>query len=62
MLRAIAVPNHPDAEIHRDVVEFAHTQRIIYTDGKPHVEALDFWMGDSRARWEVDTLVVDVRI
>jgi hypothetical protein len=41
--------------------EFAHTQRIIYTDGSPHVEALDFWMGDSRARWEGDTLVVDVK-
>jgi hypothetical protein len=40
--------------------EFAHTQRIIYTDGSKHVEALDFWMGDSRGHWEGDTLVVDV--
>jgi hypothetical protein len=40
--------------------EFAHTQRIIYTDGSKHVEALDFWMGDSRGRWEGDALVVDV--
>lgn len=39
--------------------EFAHTQRIIYVDGSPHVEALDFWMGDSRGHWENDTLVVD---
>ena len=39
--------------------EFAHARRIIYTDGSPHVEALEFWMGDSRGKWEGDTLVVD---
>ena len=38
--------------------EFAHARRIIYTDGSPHVEALEFWMGDSRGKWEGDTLVV----
>jgi hypothetical protein len=38
--------------------EFAHARRMIYTDGSPHVEALEFWMGDSRGKWEGDTLVV----
>ncbi len=39
--------------------EFAHTVRIIYTDGSSHPLPNDFWMGDSRGHWEGDTLVVD---
>ena len=38
--------------------EFAHARRLIYTDGSPHAEALEFWMGDSRGKWDGDTLVV----
>jgi hypothetical protein len=41
--------------------EYNHIIRWIWTDGRKHPEALDFWMGESRGGWEGDTLVVDVR-
>jgi len=40
--------------------EYSHAYRVMYMNGTKHPEALDFWMGDSRGRWEGDTLVVDV--
>jgi hypothetical protein len=41
--------------------EFGHHVRTIYTDGSKHPEGNpETWMGDSRGRWEGDTLVVDV--
>jgi hypothetical protein len=38
--------------------EMVHNARIIPTDGRPHT-ALRQWSGDSRGRWEGDTLVVE---
>ena len=40
--------------------EYVHAQRRVYTNGTPHPVDLEFWMGDSRGRWDGDTLVVDV--
>jgi len=41
--------------------EHLHAMREIFTDGSPHPNLpVEFWMGDSRGRWEGETLVVDV--
>jgi len=40
--------------------EYAHADRFIYTNGTEHPKGpIDWWMGDSRGRWEGDALVVD---
>ena len=41
------------------LVEMIHDVRIIPLDGRPHVpQTIQGWMGDSRGRWQGDTLVV----
>ena len=41
--------------------EYARGVRTIHTNGTPHPRGpLNWWMGDSRGRWDGDTLVVDV--
>ena len=41
--------------------EMIHEARVIPTDGGPHVgSSIRSWNGDSRGRWEGDTLVVDI--
>jgi hypothetical protein len=42
------------------LVEMIHDVRVIPLDGQPHLPPnIHMWMGDSRGRWEGDTLVVD---
>jgi hypothetical protein len=42
------------------VMETIHDARIIPLDGRPHLPStVQTWLGDSRGRWEGDTLVVD---
>lgn len=39
--------------------EFGHAIRHVYVSNKGHYGEAEFWMPDSRARWEGDTLVID---
>ncbi len=42
--------------------EMVHNARIIPLDGRPHLPAhLRQWVGDSRASWDGDTLVIETR-
>ena len=40
--------------------EMIHSARIVPLDGRPHLSSsVKLWVGDSRGRWEGDTLVVE---
>jgi len=39
--------------------EYVHGTRNVFMTGKHYPGHIDFWMGDSRGRWDGDTLVVD---
>ena len=56
-LQIFQTPNHIAL-----VTEMVHTHRVVLLDGRDHLPAdVDQWSGDSRARWEGDTLVVETR-
>ena len=40
--------------------EWSQAYRLIYTNASRPPDGIDFWMGDSRGRWDGDTLVVSV--
>jgi hypothetical protein len=40
--------------------QYIHNYRTIYTNNSPHIDGLDFWLGDSRGHYDGDSLVVDV--
>jgi hypothetical protein len=40
--------------------EMIHEARVVPLDGRPHLpEGMRLWLGDSRGRWDKDTLVVE---
>ena len=41
--------------------EFVHSHRNVYLNDSEHLQGIDFYNGDSRAKWDGDTLVVDVK-
>ena len=43
------------------VYQHVHAYRVIFADGRPHYDdGIEFYMGDSRGRWEGNTFVADV--
>ncbi|MEX0617981.1 MAG: hypothetical protein WDZ76_10445 [Pseudohongiellaceae bacterium] len=44
------------------LTEMIHDARVVPLDGSPHIDDdIRLWTGDSRGRWEGDTLVVETR-
>jgi hypothetical protein len=42
------------------VYEENHAFRVFHPNTRPHFDATDWWMGDTRYHWDGDTLVADV--
>jgi hypothetical protein len=41
--------------------EMVHTARVVPLDGRPFLNGMQFWGGESRGRWDGDTLVVETK-
>jgi hypothetical protein len=53
--RIVQAPDYVVIEL-----EMIHDARVIPLDGRPHLPpSVRNWLGDSRGRWEADTLVID---
>ena len=59
-LHAVPVRDRADAESDHDLYEYVHTSRHIYLNSKHPEGKIQWFMGDSRGRWDGDSLVVDV--
>src|SRR6478672_287743 len=54
----VQIVQTPDAVVIMN--EMIHDARIVPMDGRPHLSpSIRLWLGDSRGRWEGDTLVVE---
>ena len=48
-----------NADVFEMLFEYGHYTRLVYLNGFPHHDQIPFWMGDSRGKWEGETLVID---
>jgi hypothetical protein len=54
----VQIAQYPDHVV--IFTEMIHDARVVPLDGRPHAPStVELWLGDSRGRWEGDTLVID---
>ena len=59
-VHALALSDRAGADRCGDVVRYAHAIRYVHTNGNGHPPGhIDWWLGDSRGRWDGETFVVD---
>jgi hypothetical protein len=55
-LHPAAVPDFSNAKEVTIFYQYAHAVRHIFANGSKHPTGIDWWLGDSRAQWQGDTL------